>query len=79
MRKIIRALVYDTPIVSREKLLPGDQSVLKATGVLDLTHLRFFTYYTAQDLLEETRYLIKKSKIVGSTVLFTGILRKTFF
>jgi 2-polyprenyl-3-methyl-5-hydroxy-6-metoxy-1,4-benzoquinol methylase len=48
-------------------------------GILDLTHLRFFTYYTAQDLIKEAGYVIKEYEIVGYTVPFAGILRKMFF
>lgn len=48
-------------------------------GILDLTHLRFFTYYTAQDLFKEAGYVIKGCEIMGHTVPFAGILRKTFF
>jgi 2-polyprenyl-3-methyl-5-hydroxy-6-metoxy-1,4-benzoquinol methylase len=48
-------------------------------GILDLAHLRFFTYYTAQDLLKEAGYVIKEYEIMGHTVPFAGILRKTFF
>lgn len=45
-------------------------------GVLDSTHLRFFTLFTAQNLIQEAGYKIQKREVVGWTVPLAGKLRK---
>lgn len=53
----------------RLKLLMGDFRYASA-GIIDRLHLRFFTYRTAQELVEEGGYRVVLAKAIGSFPLW---------
>jgi 2-polyprenyl-3-methyl-5-hydroxy-6-metoxy-1,4-benzoquinol methylase len=57
----------------RKKLLLGDFTYTKV-GVLDSTHLRFFTFYTAQELLLKGGFAVKSWKPLSYQLPLVGRL-----
>lgn len=44
-------------------------------GILDISHLRFFTLDTARELIQKAGYTIEELEVVGSTVPFAGKMK----
>lgn len=61
---------------TREQLFFRGDFQYEKCGILDLTHLRFFTFFTAQELIREAGYEIQKREVVAWTVPLAGKLRK---
>ncbi|MDP3731822.1 MAG: class I SAM-dependent methyltransferase [Candidatus Omnitrophota bacterium] len=60
---------------TRQQLFFKGDFQYQKCGILDLTHLRFFTFFTAQELIREAGYTIEKKEVVGWTVPFAGKLK----